>query len=51
MTPQESRESFIDSLFSSIELEELKESGLYHDYVEGKISIETIYTTMRDQGI
>jgi hypothetical protein len=51
MTPQESREFFIDSLFSSAELKELKENGLFNCYVEGDISIDVIYSAMRDQGV
>jgi hypothetical protein len=50
-TPQESREQFIDSLFDSSALENLKEKGLYGEYVEGRISIDTIYSQIKDQGI
>jgi hypothetical protein len=50
-TPEESREQFIDSQFTEQELELLKERGLYQDYVEGSISINTIYAQMRDQGV
>lgn len=51
MTPQESRENFIDSLFTMDELIYLKKLGLYQDYVEGHISINTIYNTLKDQGV
>jgi hypothetical protein len=51
MTPQESRGEFIDSQFSEKELEQIKEQGLYWEYVEGKISINTIYNQLKDQGI
>ena len=51
MTPQESRESFIDSQFTEKEIAKLKERGLYNDYVEGHISINTIYAQVREQGI
>lgn len=51
MTPQESRENFIESQFTDEEIELLKERGLYQDYVEGWISINTIYAQMREQGI
>jgi hypothetical protein len=51
MTPQESRENFIDSQFSGKKLEQIKEQGLYRDYIEGKISINTIYNQLKDQGI
>jgi hypothetical protein len=50
-TPQESREQFIDSLFDDSTLENLKERGLYGDYIEGHISIDTIYNQLKDQGI
>jgi hypothetical protein len=50
MTPQESRELFIDGIFPENELEVIREMGLYEDYVEGRISINTIYTHLRDQG-
>jgi hypothetical protein len=51
MTPQESREIFIESQFPGKKLEQIKEQGLYQDYVEGKISINTIYNQLKDQGI
>jgi hypothetical protein len=50
MTPQESRELFIDGIFPENELEVIREMGLYEDYVEGRISVNTIYTHLRDQG-
>jgi hypothetical protein len=51
MTPQESRELFIESQFPPKEIEDLKERGLYQDYVTGRISINTIYNTLKDQGV
>jgi len=51
MTPQESREIFIESQFSESEIAKLKDKGLYRDYVEGQISINTIYAQVREQGI
>lgn len=51
MTPQESRERFIDSLFTIDEVIYLQKIGLYQDYVEGWISINTIYNTLKDQGV
>jgi hypothetical protein len=51
MTPQESRELFIDSLFTIDEIIYLKKIGLYQDYVEGRISINTIYNQLKDQGV
>ena len=51
MTPQESRERFIDSMFTMDELIYLRKIGLYQDYVEGRISINTIYNILKDQGV
>ena len=51
MTPQESRETFIDSTFDRITLDKLKEQGLYQEYVESRISINTIYDQLKEQGI
>jgi hypothetical protein len=51
MTPEESREEFIDSVFDSKTLRALKERGLYGEYVKGEISINTIYNTLKDQGV
>lgn len=51
MTPQESREVFLESQFSKDKIEELKTKGLHRDYVEGRISINTIYAQIKDQGI
>lgn len=51
MTPQESREKFIDGSFDEGMLAELKENGMYDDYVEGRISINTIYNYYRDEAI
>lgn len=50
MTPQESRANFIESLFSLDEILYLKRIGLYDHYVNGDISINTIYTYLKDQG-
>ena len=50
-TPQESRENFIDSTFDEATLAKLKEWGLYQEYVESRISINTIYNHLKDQGI
>jgi hypothetical protein len=51
MTPQESRENFIDSQFTAEEISDLKKLGLYQDYVEGCISINAIYSQVKDQGV
>ena len=50
-TPQESRENFIDSVFDKTTLAKLKERGLYKEYVESRISINTIYNQLKEQGI
>ena len=49
MTPQESRELFIESLFTFDEILDLQKRGLYQDYVEGRISINAIYNQLKDQ--
>ena len=51
MTPQESRELFIESQFTPEEIKDLKERGLYQDYVNSYISINTIYNQLKEQGI
>jgi hypothetical protein len=51
MTPQESREIFIESILSEDEVASLQRAGLYQKYTEGKISVEDIYHEIKDQGI
>ena len=51
MTPQESREKFIDGSLDPETLEDLKKNGMYEDYVEGRISMNTIYNHYKDQAI
>jgi len=51
MTSQESRKRFIESLFSIDEILDLQKRGLYTDYVDGRISINTIYNILKEQGI
>jgi hypothetical protein len=51
MTPEESREIFIESQFTTEEISDLKQLGLYQEYTEGKISINTIYNQLKEQGI
>ncbi len=50
-TPQESRESYIDSLFSLDEILYLQKLGLYDKYVLGTISVHEIYKYLKDQGV
>ena len=49
MTPQESREEFIEGLLPGDELEFIRGLGLYESYVEGAISIHDIYKQLKDQ--
>lgn len=51
MTPQKSREIFIESQFTADEILDLQKRGLYQDYVEGRISINAIYSQLKEQGI
>ena len=51
MTPQESRERFLNSLFTMDEVLFLEKMGLAEDYIEGRISINTIYNYLKDQGV
>ncbi len=51
MTPQESRERYIDSLFSIDEVLHLQKLGLYDQYISGAIDIQEIYKQLKDQGI
>ena len=50
MTPQESRESFIDGALPENELEVIRQLGMYEDYVEGRITIQDIYRQVKEQG-
>jgi hypothetical protein len=51
MTPQESRENYLSSVFSLDEVIYLEKLGLAEKYIEGKISIDDIYRLLREQGI
>jgi hypothetical protein len=51
MTPQESREHYIESLFTIDEVLYLQQLGLYGKYVTGEISIDEIYKQLKDQGV
>ena len=50
MTSQESRELFINGVFPDADLEVIRKLGLYDDYVKGRVSINTIYRELKDQG-
>jgi hypothetical protein len=51
MTPQESRERYIESIFTMDEVIYLQKIGLAEKYIEGEISIDDIYKQLKDQGI
>ena len=51
MTPQESRERYIESIFTVDEIIYLQFLGLYDQYVTGEISIYGIYKELKDQGV
>ena len=50
-TSQESRESYIETLFSIDEVLYLKQIGLYDKYVTGEIDIQELYNQLKDQGV
>lgn len=51
MTPQESREHYIETVFSMDEVIYLRTIGLYDRYITGEISIDDVYIHLKDQGI
>ena len=51
MTPDESRSSYLDSVFSMDEVLYLQQIGLAQLYIEGTLSIEDIYVHLRESGI
>jgi hypothetical protein len=51
MTPQESRENYLLSVFSMDEVLYLEKLGLAQRYVKGELSIDDIYVHLREQGI
>ena len=50
-TPQESREHYLDSVFSMDEVLYLNSIGLAQRYIAGEISIDDIYSHLKEQGI
>ena len=50
-TPQESREHYLESVFTIDEVLYLQQIGLAQKYIAGEISIDDIYTVLKDQGI
>ena len=51
MTPQESREHYLESVFSMDEVLYLQQINLAQRYIEGEISIDDIYVHLKEQGI
>lgn len=51
MTPEESREHYLDSVFSLDEVLYLQQIGLAQRYISGELSIDDIYVQLKDQGI
>ena len=51
MTPQESREHYLDSVFSMDEVLYLRQIGLAQRYIAGDLSIDDIYVHLREGGI
>jgi hypothetical protein len=51
MVPEESRSSYLDSVFSMDEVLYLEQIGLAQLYIQGKLSIDDIYTQLKEQGI
>jgi hypothetical protein len=51
MTPQESREIFIDAILTDSQRKRLNDQGLYQRYTEGKVSVEEVYKQLKDQGL
>lgn len=50
-TPYESREHYLDSVFSMDEVIYLESIGLAQRYTAGEISIDDIYAQLKEQGI
>jgi len=50
-TPQESREHYLDSVFTMDEVIYLRQVNLAQRYIEGEISIDDIYMHLREGGI
>lgn len=51
MTPKESREHYLESVFSMDEVIYLESIGLAQRYTEGEISIDDVYVQLKEQGI
>ena len=51
MTPHESREHYLDSVFTMDEVLYLQQIGLAQQYLAGEISIDQIYAHLKEQGV
>lgn len=51
MTLQESREAFIDSIASERVIHDLKNLGIYDNYITGLIDFDDVCRYMRDQAV
>ncbi len=51
MVPEESRSHYLESVFSMDEVIYLEQIGLAQRYVKGELSIDDIYTQLKEQGI
>jgi hypothetical protein len=51
MTPEESREHYLDSVFSMDEVLYLQQIGLAQKYIAGELSIDDIYVHLKEGGI
>ena len=51
MTPSESREHYLESVFSMDEILYLEQIGLAQRYIAGELSIDDIYIQLKDQGV
>ena len=51
MTPAESREHYLESVFSMDEVLYLEQIGLAQRYIAGELSIDDIYIQLKDQGV
>jgi hypothetical protein len=48
---EKSREKFLFSQFTEVEVVKLQQQGLYDKYIKGDISFEKICINFKDQGV
>ena len=51
MTPEESREHYLESVFTMDEVAYLRTINLAQRYITGELSIDDIYIQLKEQGI